>query len=234
MFLMLFAMAVVVANAQEETDVIKQSAGDKNLELQFDPGAIFNASNGNNVLSNGVGIRFRLFSSETIAYRLNLNLSYENTSVVTQDADSNAGDLELKTKNSSIGISLRPGIEKHFAGTKRLSPYVGAEAIIGYKTSTEKEDVQFTEKYVIKTVNGNLDDGFNLGVGLVAGADFYIAPKLYLGVELNYGLNYFMASKTKYSSTVPNSTGFDSKVGKSNTLTFQPGSMGIFRLGFLF
>lgn len=234
MFLMLFAMAVIVANAQEETDVIKQSAGDKNLELQFNPGAIF-GSNSGQILSNGVGIRFRLFASETIAYRLNLNLNYFNSSTTTQDADPNTGALELKTQNSSIGISLRPGIEKHFAGTKRLSPYVGAEAIIGYRTSTEKEDIQpANEKYVVKTVNGNLDDGFNLGVGLVAGADFYIAPKLYLGVELNYGLNYFMASKMKYSSSAPNTPSVDSKFGKTNTLTFQPGSMGIFRLGFLF
>ncbi len=217
------------------TNDYKQSAGDKNLELQFDPGAIFNASNANNVFSNGLGIRFRMFASESFAYRMNLNISYTNSSIVTQDADDAAGNLELLDKNSAFGVSLRPGIEKHFGGTKRLSPYVGVEFIMGYNSSTDKSEFQLgTDIYENETQNGNFNDGFNFGLAAVAGADFYIAKKLYLGVELNYGVNYFLASTTKYSSTAPNTVDTESKVGKSNSLTFQPGAMGIFRIGFLF
>lgn len=227
-----FAMAV---NAQEETETIKQSAGDKNLELQFDPGAIFNASKGNNFLSNGAGIRFRYFKSETIAYRLNVNINYSNTSTITQEADDALNLLELKNKNSFLGITLSPGIEKHFAGTKRLSPYIGGQVSVGYRSSTVKEEYQdVQEKYVYKTKNGNFGDGLNIGMAALAGADFYFAPKLYLGVELSYGINYFKAAKTKITDSAPNTTDVESTIGNTNSLSFQPSAMGIFRLGFLF
>ncbi|RLD76386.1 MAG: hypothetical protein DRJ07_16435, partial [Bacteroidetes bacterium] len=87
-------------NDLEQTNDYKQSSGDKNLELQFDPGAIFNASNGNNVFSNGAGIRFRLFSSESLAYRMNLNINYQNSTTITQEADANLNLEELKDKSS--------------------------------------------------------------------------------------------------------------------------------------
>ena len=228
-----FAKSQDLIDSEEISNDFKQNSGDKNLELQFDPGAIFNASNGNNVFSNGVGIRFRLFPSESLAYRLNLNINYTNSTTVTQDAGTNI--LELKDKNSEIGAFLKPGIEKHFLGTKRLSPYIGAEAIIGYNTSTQKSEYEVgTDVYEDKFKNANVDDGITVGIAAVAGADFYIAKKLYLGLELNYGLYYFMASAVKYSTTEPNIDDIESKLGNTNTLSFSPGAMGVFRIGFLF
>ncbi len=213
----------------------KQNSGDKNFELQFDPGAIFNATNGNNIFSNGVGIRFRLFPSSTLAFRVNLNISYTSSSTITQEADDAANIPELKDKFSSMEISLRPGIEKHFGGTERLSPYVGAEAIFGFQTSTDISEYELVpDVYAFKTKNGSFGDGLTIGVAGVAGVDFYIAKKLYLGLELNYGIYYSMAATTKTSSDEPNFTGTESKLGNTNTLTFRPGAMGMFRIGYLF
>lgn len=228
----LFLLSVSLLAAQD--GVFKQSAGEKSLELLFDPGAIFNASNNNTILNRGLGVRLRLFASESLAYRLNVNISYDNSSEVTQDAD-DFGNEELKLKQSELGVFLRPGFEKHFAGTKRLSPYIGAELNLGYHTSKIKDEYQAgTEVYVIETKNDQAGDGITLGIAAVAGADFYIAKKLYLGVELNYGLNYFMASKTKVSNSAPGVDDVESKQGKINGLTFQPNALGIFRIGFLF
>ena len=237
--LSLCVLAFTFANSQESStsisDGYKQSSGDKNLELQFDPGAIFNATNSNNMFSNGVGIRYRQFASESFAYRLNLNISYTNSKTVTQDADDNQSLDELKDKYSSIGISLQPGIEKHFTGTKRLSPYLGAEVILGFQTGTLKSEYQAgTDVYETRAKNASFADGLTLGIAGVAGADFYIAEKLYLGLELNYGLNAFTAFKTKYSDTGPGTADSESKVGKSNTLSFRPVAMGVLRIGFLF
>lgn len=221
--------------AQEDAENFKQSAGDKNLELQFDPGAIFSSANNNSILSNGSGIRFRLFISESIAYRLNLNLNFQNITTISQEADNVNNLFELKDKYTSSNLTLSPGIEKHFAGTKRLSPYIGGQVSVGYRSSTLKEEYQDAqEKYVYKTKNGNPGDGLNIGLAALAGADFYFAPKLYLGVELSYGINYFKASKTKITDSGPNTTDIESTLGNRNTLSFQPGALGIFRLGFLF
>ena len=233
--LLICVLAFTFANAQDETDVFKQSSGDKNLELQFDPGAIFNSSNTNNVFSNGVGIRFRLFQSESIAYRLQANISYTNFTTITQDADNNANLLELKDKNSSIDINLSPGIEKHFAGTKRLSPYIGGALNIGYQSSTEQSDYQAGNVvYVGKTKNGDPGDGFSFGLVGLAGADFYIAKKVYLGLELNYGVYYIMPSKTVTSDSAPGSVDVETKVGKPAGFIVSPSAMGVFRIGFLF
>ena len=226
-----------VLTAQNDVGVFKQSSGDKSLELQFDPRAIFNSNFGNQVFSNGIGVRFRLFPSESLAYRLNVNINYLNTSEITQDADDNTGASELKEKFTSTGIVLRPGIEKHFAGTKRLSPYIGAELILGFQSSNFKEETQNLPGdpvYLMETKNSFGNDGISLGAAAVAGADFYIARKLYLGLELSYGVNYFMASKIKITSDEPGFVETDSKIGKSNVLSFRPDAMGVLRIGFLF
>ncbi len=214
----------------------KQTSGDKSLELQFDPGAIFNASNGNNVLSNGLGVRFRLFPSSGLAYRLNLNINYSSSNTLKQESD-DLGNAELTTKGSDFGIFISPGIEKHFGGTKRLSPYIGAELNIGYHSSNIKDEIQAgagAPVYKTTIKNSNPEDGLTIGAAAVAGADFYIAKKLYLGVELNYGVSYFMASKTKYTDTTPGIDDVETKVGKSNTFTFRPNALGVLRIGFLF
>jgi len=236
LILTLCALSFSVLNAQDGTGSFKQNSGDKSLELQFDPGAIFNSSNGNNVLSNGLGIRFRLFPSESLAYRLNVNINFSNTSEVTQDAD-DTGNEELKYKETDFGVFIRPGIEKHFAGTKRLSPYIGAELNVGFLTSNYKQETQAVAGdpvYIMETKNANPNAGLTFGAAALAGADFYISPKLYLGVELSYGLNYFMASEIKITDSDPNGTDATSKVGKTNSFTFEPGAMGVFRIGFLF
>ena len=62
----MFILVLGFVNAQDlisidedQSSEYKQSAGDKNLELQFNPGAIF--ATGGNVFSNPIGVTFRLF-----------------------------------------------------------------------------------------------------------------------------------------------------------------------------
>lgn len=237
--ILVFAICLLSATAtfsqyESEETGYKQVGEDKSLELQFDPGAIF-GSNGGNIFSNGLGVRMRFFQSESMAYRLNALLNFRNENEITQDADNTLGDEELRRKETDFDFFVMPGFEKHFASSKRLSPYIGAEAIIGFRTSIEKDQTQFGGDVIeVKTKNGNLDDGIVIGAGAVAGVDFYVAKKLYLGLELNYSLTYSIATKTKISSDAPGSTDVETKVGKSNVLNFAPGSMGVFRIGFLF
>ncbi|RLD67345.1 MAG: hypothetical protein DRI95_04960, partial [Bacteroidetes bacterium] len=91
-----------------------------------------------------------------------------------------------------------------------------------------------TDVYEGKAKNTNASDGLTFGIAAVAGADFYIVKKLYLGLELNYGVYYFTPFTAKYSTNEPNIPESESKLGNTNTLLFQPSAMGVFRIGFLF
>ena len=121
--------SIGISNAQ-----YKPAAGERTLEVNFAP-------LGGTPVSIG-GIKYRSFSSETTAFRVGVFLGFSNTTKVTQDENSQTQMLELKEKNGSTTISLQPGIEKHFAGTERLSPYIGGVLNIGYGMTSKKEESQ--------------------------------------------------------------------------------------------
>lgn len=211
--------SAVVANAQDSE--FKPNAGSNNLEFQFAPlgGSPIGIS----------GIRFRRFTTPTSAMRANVFLGINHTSTITQDADNN-GAKELKTKETTIDFSVRPGIEKHFSGTDRLSPYVGAEVDLGIRTSSKKQEVQNGTDVAENKIK-NETGAFRFGINAVAGFDFYFAKKLYLGAELGFGVALNTPLKTKTTSA---STTVESKVDKDNTINFGPNVVSAIRLGYIF
>lgn len=161
----------------------KPSAGDKTLEVQFAP-------LGGNPISIG-GIRARKFTSATSALRLNVFLGYNTSSEITQQEDGDADLKELKDVTSSFTFDIRPGIESHFGGSEKLSPFIGAELVLGFRSSTTKSDYQDADDNVQtdKIINENSGDGYlQLGLNGLAGVDFYFAKNLYLGTEIGFGL----------------------------------------------
>ena len=231
--------AIVVSNAQ-----FKQAAGDKAFELQFAP------LGGSPVSING--IQFKSYSSETSAFRLNVFIGKSGDTKITQQgvdtfASASAKLLELKEKNNSFEIGLRPGIEKHFAGTDRLSPYVGAELDIAKKFSTKKEESQYNGKlgdspavYVKKTTG---KDGFlRVGVNLVAGFDFFFTKKLFIGAEFGFGLSSTMKSKIKVTDAEAEQIASDNSAAyvkildekQGGTFNLGPNVNSQIRVGFLF
>lgn len=198
--------AAFFANEAQAQD-FKPAAGDKTIEVNFTP------FGGSPVSING--LKFRSFTSETSAFRLGINISYSSKSLDPNyeglDIDLDGiPDIETIDKNSSLGIHLEPGIEKHFAGTERLSPYVGGVVTIGFNKSTDKDQTYVDDTndginngnvYEIKTKDGSLD----LGLRAVLGADWYFTQKMYLGVEVGYGFLYSSVSDTKVESDAPNS-----------------------------
>lgn len=232
--LALAALAVSYSNAQEvvttNNDLVvvsnegfKPVAGQTTLEVQFAP-------LGGTPISIG-GIRARSFSTATSAFRLNAFLGYTSSSTITQDEDSEIDQLKTKDTESSFTISLAPGIEQHFAGTSRLSPYVGAELPLAWNTSTDKSETQIADKVESgKTKNGY----FEIGLNAVAGVDFYFTKNLYLGTEFGFGLQYHKDGKTKSSSTVEGTEDTTNGVGKGSSFTLAPNVNGQIRLGFVF
>ncbi len=206
-----FVMALLVlsfsfAKAQDSlrikfysAPVYKQVAGEKSFEVNFDPGGIFGSSQGGQFnLFNG-GIKYRTFVTDNKAYRIGVNISYTNTADITQQSDPKYNILELKDKQTIFSIQLTPGFERHFSVTRRLSPYVGAQVLAGYATlawKNQKQDFTNNTIYKVKQASGHV----SFGVGIFAGFDYYFIKKIYLGLELGYGIEYDKYLNTKYTN----------------------------------
>lgn len=218
---------VLVADAQ-----FKPEGGEKNLEVNFSP------LGGSNVSIPGAGIKFRSFSSPTSALRLGVFLGMESSSEITQDEDPDIDTAELTDKSSSFSINIQPGIEKHMAGTSRLSPYMGAYVNIGYMSTTDVSEAQWGPETGNVGTTTDKSGALNLGLNAVAGFDWYFAEDVYLGTEFGFGLGY-STDLTNSSETegfepdeVNDST--ESTVGNTNSFQIGPNVVGQLRLGWLF
>ena len=223
---LLFTLAT--CSLAQETNSFKPGADDYNLEFQFTP---FGSS------PIGIsGIRVRKFQSENIAYRLNLFLSYSSDKIITQQGDSL--QPELKNTNNVFQIRLRPGIEKHLPGTDRLSPYFGVELDLGFQKTTNKQERElFTpdpepgEVVVDKILNQN---GFlRLGLNAIAGFDFYVAERLYLGAELGYGFFWQKGLDIKYKTSEDGVVPPDPEV-QGGEFSISPSVVSAIRMGYIF
>lgn len=188
-------LLLVVAFATVGTFAFAQKpvAGDRTAEVGL------NLQTGTAPISYNVPeLRFRMFKSDDMAYRLRANIGSMSRSY-SQDI----GGVAWEAKdNSGFNIALAGGIEKHFAGTKRLSPYVGAELGISFGTgrtveATNDDNPNFGG-FGAGITAGNPGAGnkyeekfgstFGLGIGAVMGADYYVADGVYVGVEFGLGL----------------------------------------------
>jgi hypothetical protein len=139
-------------------------------------------------------------------YRVGLNLDYSSNS---------------ETEASDLLIGLNGGLEKHLTGTERLSPYYGAGAGVNLRTLKDED----TEGAL---TNSGSRGYLQLQLKGFAGADYYIAQNLYLGVELGYGL--FYTSYAKVRDTENDVT----VVKASNSIFFGKSVETKLRLGFCF
>ncbi len=184
------------------TSEYKPSKGTVTTEVGL-TGGLGNSAFGLNT-STSIGgsatLKFRYFLKDNIAFRLGFsaNRSADNTEPSTTTTTSPVPTPPLPFVPSSttfdsdtvFGINL--GIEKHFKGSDRLSTFVGADLLIGTRSSY-KETVNNTAIATSKTVIDKNNTGRTyFGLGLLTGADYYVAKKVYLGVEL--GISFLRLS----------------------------------------
>lgn len=183
----------------------KPAAGANNLELNFVP------LNGKPI--NLTYIRYRRFLSETTAFRLGVGISFSSNkadSVFASKIPSAVAGTTVKSgyKKTEMGWNIRPGFEKHFTGTNRLSPYIGAELDLAGQSSKEVTPTGTDTKdefTIVTEKNKNKGGFFRLGVNLVAGFDCYITKHLYLGTELGFGFQMTKFSDYKKETAYPTS-----------------------------
>jgi hypothetical protein len=174
----------------------KPVAGDKTAEfnLSFQTGTAPVSYNlGSTSLPGTPELRLRYFMADDMAIRVKLGLGMGTTT--SEDVATIGGEevtAETKT-NTGFNIGIAPGIEKHFAGTTKLSPYVGAEIPIGFGTGATTEISNSNDPSGSVTADGDAyknetGSRLRIGLNLVIGADYYIVDGLYLGLEGGLGI----------------------------------------------
>ncbi len=200
--------------AQEETQpVYKPVANNFTAEVNFNPFS-----------SSPVSINYlraRKFLTEHKALRVGLLLGFKSQ----QPQD--------KIDQNSFEINIRPGYEWHFAGTERLSPYLGADIDLAFKTShyknTGSPNVYVTSVDGAWDSNGTEHGFFRFGGNILAGVDYYVFKKLYLGLEFGYGFQLI-----KYADIVAISGGASSTAAGGSNFQLGPNYNSALRLGFVF
>jgi outer membrane protein W len=215
--ILFIAVAMLIAfSAEAQTN--KQVAGSKSMEVQFAP-------LGGNPISIS-GIKFRSFTTETSAFRANVFLGYNSTSTPTA---ASTDTLELNDRTSNFNLVLRPGLEWHLVGTDKLSPYYGAELLIGLSSNGTKNDV-YDGDDVQEITTSQMDLSF--GANAVAGVDYYFAQNIFLGAEFGFGFQLTSEGDKTTSSTFE---GADDVVEvNGGSFNVGPTALGQIRLGIIF
>lgn len=203
-------------NAQE----FKPAGGEKNIEVNFAPfgGSPININN----------LRFRYFSSSDMAIRVGVSVSSSSTTNISLGGTNN--DIELENKNSSFGFSINPGIEKHFEGTDRLSPYVGAEINFASSSTTQTQEQINGAGDAVAGESEVKDGSTTLGLNLLVGADWYFSKHIYMGTEVGFG---FATTSNADTENTP-VTGPSVSTPNGSSFNLGPNFNSRIRLGFLF
>ena len=123
-------------------------------------------------------MRFRYFKSKSLAFRLGLSVTGKTTEDKTILIPApTLLSQSIITENSGFDLNL--GVEKHFSGSNRLSPYMGVDAIFASKSFSKNENFSNGDYFYYKNTDGTTNKSSTiLGLRLVSGVDFYIAKKL--------------------------------------------------------
>ena len=184
-------------------------------------------------------LRARYFITSDVAVRADLSLSGSNqTNTVLENDGLNFTGKSGEQTVSNSGIGLRLGIEKHFAGNDKFSPFVVAAIGAGIG-SYEEEWTNYTQDFdgagfYREGATAKADQStsrFEVGVGI--GADYWITNSFYMGLEfgLGYGKDkYGEGSGTRSNTGLPdNAKTPESSFGSYSTDMFTSG----FRVGFV-
>ncbi|MBB2149869.1 outer membrane beta-barrel protein [Pedobacter gandavensis] len=233
--LLIAGLALFGAAAQAQD--LKPVAGDVTTEFGLTGG--INATNFN--LNDNAGmLRFRYFQKENLAFRLGFNVSSNNdkTNVYGTTAPFLGNKGTITETGTNVMINL--GVEKHFAGTARLSPYVGADLIFGSRTGKiETENALATGAgkgtYVNDFFSENkLASTTSIGLRGVIGADYYIAKRLFLGAEAGFGFAYEKDGKSEITTTTGGVTTTEKHKSAGSNTTIKPSVITGVRIGFAF
>lgn len=154
---------------------------------------------------NAPSLRMRYFIKDDLAARVSLSINNVSTKDFYYELADNAGAEGTEiNKTSNTMISL--GAEKHFAGTNKLSPYVGADLAIGMGNTSAKWDKFDGSGYNADFTAVAKAPTSMIGLNLVAGTDYYFAENFYVGLELGIGFMSMTEKAGEFEFTTAGTT----------------------------
>lgn len=204
-------------------------------------------------------IKFRYFTNPGFALRLGVNVTSTDSTVSNRQVyGSTSGNNNTEGSQESFTVAANFGFEKHFKGTRRLSPYLGLDFSIADRSCSGKSTAGNTTTeiknawyrlvpYTTYSSSGGYQTTYTtvisdpaytrFGLNLVTGFDFYMAKDFFFGYEFNFG---FITKKYKDpETTVRSTTGQPSGTvieyeTKNRSSSFGPSLMNGIRIGYVF
>lgn len=214
--LLLAAIACLTLGANAQ--VTKPTSGTFGLEIQMNP---FD-QNGHTFSMDGLKARY--FFNEKNALRAKIGFD------VTKNKKSESGDAYTSSTSGSFKFDI--GYERHFDLAKRLDAYVGGELGVVRDFAKSKNFTDDDNWTKVKNADGAAV-GFH--VAAVTGLDFYVYKSLYIGAELNLGVE---SKVNKRSETIRCKNGKEETYkGANNKNRFTSASLNVqpqLRLGWNF
>ena len=154
---------------------------------------------------NAPSLRMRYFIMDDLAARVSLSINNASTKDYYYELPDNAGGEGTEINKTSLTmISL--GAEKHFAGTEKLSPYVGADLVFGMGNTSAKWDKFDGTGYNADFTAAAKAPISMFGINLVAGTDYYFAENFYVGLELGLGFQSVTEKAGEFEFTTAGTT----------------------------
>lgn len=159
----------------------------------------FSPFNSNDQAIGLESINVRWFIQPKLALRLGVQANYFSDKYDNEETGFN----NLVAGSSTFLFGFLPGIEYHFEGTNRLSPYVGAEIYFFNFSAQAHAESDGDEFYTINGATDGGDGGFEnrayneFGLSANAGFDYYFSKNIYVGAEFGYGFSYFQYNKVE-------------------------------------
>lgn len=178
-------------------------------------------------------LRFRYFVNDNWALRLGFSLSMEQEKDNIYDVLDNSKMGTVRTSSGNFLINV--GAERHFSGTARLSPYVGADLLFGVFNQKVSESNTDGSTYVSGLFTDTKGPGaVSFGVRAVFGADYYFTKHVYLGLEAGLGFLYTYNGEVKIEHT---NSGHSTKItvpSPGSSYELKPSVITGVRVGFVF
>lgn len=214
-----------------DSDALKPTEGAVTTEIGL-TGGLFNSDF---KLADGGLLKFRYFVKEDLALRMGLNITHDGDLKKFHKSDNTAYGT-IQNHDLHLGVNL--GLEKHFTGTRNLSPYVGGDITFGANIISEiGTDVDYDLPGMYKAGYSYQSNGSNhlaFGIRGIVGADFYVMKHVYIGAELGLGLAFGWDLDQKIDINKPNTTRTHVMKATNAQLTTTPAISTGVRIGFVF
>ncbi len=192
--------------------------------------ANYSLSNWNNSFSLP-NLRFRYFIADDMAVRVDLSVAGDKTTNnFAENADGSGASGSQEIKSSGFGLSA--GIERHWNGNEKFSPF--ASASVGFMSSSKDETwTDFDGLNYSSGTSASVESGSSMfGINLGLGADYWVTKSFYLGAELGWGLAV-SNGKDGTSSVTSGGTTTNSTILGGSGSSFGESMAPGFRIGFM-